>query len=83
MKHNIFLSLNFLILFGIGVYLVVYSFTADVELKTGIPVISGTLIGFSIYSTYEHSKSRIKNFKKLFFSSSSSINNAQILQTPL
>lgn len=59
MKHNVFLFLNFLILFGIGVYLMVYSFTVGVEPKTGLPVISGTLIGFSIYSTYVHAKARI------------------------
>lgn len=51
--------MNFLILFGIGVYLMVYSFTVGVEPKTGLPVISGTLIGFSIYSTYVHAKARI------------------------
>ncbi|QCR32515.1 hypothetical protein [Lysinibacillus sp. SGAir0095] len=60
MKNTLFITLNFLILFGIGVYLLVYSFTANVEAKTGIPAISGTLIGFSIYSTYVYSKTKIK-----------------------
>lgn len=56
MKPNGFLVLNFIILFGIGVYLMVYSFSAHVELKTGIPIISGILMGFSIYSTYRIQK---------------------------
>lgn len=57
-KRNVFMFTNFFIIFGIGIYLMVYSFMANIEVSTGIPVISGTLIGYSIYSTYELTKMR-------------------------
>ncbi|RND01338.1 hypothetical protein [Lysinibacillus halotolerans] len=60
MKGNVFMSMNFFIIFGIGIgiYLMVYSFMENIEVSTGIPVILGTLIGYSIYSTYELTKMR-------------------------
>lgn len=51
MYNRLFPLYNFVLIFGIGFYLMIYCFTADVELQSGIQIIAGTLMGYALYST--------------------------------
>lgn len=46
-----FVVFNFVLLFGIGIYLAVYSLKLNNIESSLLPAISGTLLGFSIYSS--------------------------------
>lgn len=61
MYNRFFPLYNFVLLFGIGFYLMIYCFMAEVEAKTGLPAISGTLMGYALFSTYMFVKAKRLN----------------------
>lgn len=57
MKKYIYFSvLNCTLLCGIGIFLAFYCFHNQVELKSGLALVAGTLIGYGIYSTLQYLK---------------------------
>lgn len=55
-KNKLFVVLNFVLLFGMGVYLSVYIIANEVDLTSGLTYLAGTLMGYSIYSTLTYLK---------------------------
>ena len=55
-KNFLFVLFNFLLLFGMGIYLTFYIFRNEVELKSGLTIIAGTLMGYGFYSTLNYLK---------------------------
>jgi len=61
MKKYFFPWYNFVLLFGLGFYLMFYCFSEDIDTATGVPVIAGTLMGYALYSTGEFIKAKKSN----------------------
>ncbi|MEC1178557.1 hypothetical protein P9B03_08695 [Metasolibacillus meyeri] len=55
-KNTYFGILNCTLLCGMGIFLAFYCFYNQVELKSGLAIIAGTLIGYGIYSTLQYLK---------------------------